>query len=47
MILLLIVLITTGVIWSFLGSQGEDRTMKEFCELECRQNIKSKYKFCC
>lgn len=47
MLLLFIVLIITGVVWSFLDRRDGDRAMKEFCDLECRQNIKSKYMFCC
>jgi hypothetical protein len=47
MIILLLVLVGTGILLGLVDGHGEERVMREFCELECKQNIKGKYQFCC
>lgn len=32
---------------NLLGTNDMQRVMKDFCKIECKQSIKSKYKFCC
>ncbi len=47
-----ILLITVITIALFIrlkkrGNRNERITLRNYCEMECRQNIGSKYKFCC
>jgi hypothetical protein len=41
--LLLVVIATT----SLIGNDNSEKVMRDFCKVECKQNIKGKYKFCC
>lgn len=46
--LLIGILLTAAIAgMSYFGSDTREKVMNEFCNIECKQNIQSKYKFCC
>ena len=47
MLIILLFLIIPAILLFILDSNNKEKVMDEFCRLECKQNIKSKYKFCC
>jgi hypothetical protein len=47
MILIILIVVALCALWCYVDKYDESKAMKEFCELECRQNVKSKYHFCC
>lgn len=46
--LLMGLLIIAGIaVMGMLSSDNREKVMDDFCKVECKQNIRGKYKFCC
>lgn len=47
MLLIGLLLVASIVALCLLNSDKSEKAMKDYYNLECKQNVKSKYKFCC
>ncbi|AFQ44895.1 hypothetical protein Desmer_3008 [Desulfosporosinus meridiei DSM 13257] len=46
-LLFIILFIAASAIMELLGTDKREKVMNDFCNMECKQSIKKKYKFCC
>lgn len=46
-LLFIILFIVAIAIMELLSTDNREKVMNDFCNMECKQSIKKKYKFCC
>lgn len=47
MLILGIILVASIAANVLLSRDNKEKVMKEYCRLECKQNVSKKHKFCC